>query len=206
MNSPGKKEDSLIQSVLQSTERDSLDLSPPRSSEGAPLTPTLSPFQKRGRGQGEGDLPKEGGGDNNPSDPLFPKVESQLEHPPLPLGEDQGEGTAHLYKTKNRRNPTPMERILWSELRNRKTLNLKFRRQHVILNYIVDFYCAELKLVIEVDGEYHKYQKKYDNKRQKEIEALGYRVIRFTNKELTNDINILFQKLEELKNELPKKK
>ena len=54
-----------------------------------------------------------------------------------------------------RQNETSVEKILWQSLRNRQILNLKFRRQHQIGDYIVDFYCHELKLIIELDGGYH---------------------------------------------------
>ena len=88
----------------------------------------------------------------------------------------------------NRKTATAAEDILWNALRGRKFLNLKFRRQHPLNAYIVDFYCHELKLVIEVDGKYHQEtaQIKYDEERTKELEAMGIKVMRLTNKEAGN--------------------
>ncbi|MBR8534091.1 endonuclease domain-containing protein [Carboxylicivirga sediminis] len=79
---------------------------------------------------------------------------------------------------------TPSEKILWSELRNKKLDGLKFRRQHPIEYYIADFYCHEKKLVIEIDGEIHLYQKQYDIGRTAELERFGIQVIRFKNEDV----------------------
>jgi very-short-patch-repair endonuclease len=89
-----------------------------------------------------------------------------------------------------RKSQTNTEKILWGKLRNRKIFNAKFRRQHPIDRYVVDFYCEEYKLIIEVDGEIHnkKDNKEYDLIRQRTLESYGYRIIRFKNKEI--DINI----------------
>ena len=67
-------------------------------------------------------------------------------------------------------------------------MNLKFRRQHPILNYIADFYCHELQIVIEVDGEYHNKedQAKEDEKRTKYLMEKGIKVFRLTNEEVIN--------------------
>lgn len=81
------------------------------------------------------------------------------------------------------------ERTLWKFLRNRQILGYKFRRQHVIGNFIVDFYCHELKLVIEVDGLSHEEQKSYDRDRQVYLENSGYSVIRFNNEEVVRNIS-----------------
>ena len=64
-----------------------------------------------------------------------------------------------------RANPTEPERILWTILRGRNLAGLKFRRQHPIEPYIVDFYCAEASLVIELDGQSHDDRKAYDDQR-----------------------------------------
>ncbi|MCK4667640.1 DUF559 domain-containing protein, partial [Candidatus Dependentiae bacterium] len=94
-----------------------------------------------------------------------------------------------------RKKQTSAEAILWTLLRNRKFLNLKFRRQHQIGDYIVDFYCDELKLIIELDGEIHneKKQKKKDQKRDKYLKSLGYNVLRFKNKQIFNNIQKVFE-------------
>ncbi|MBN2402192.1 MAG: DUF559 domain-containing protein [Spirochaetes bacterium] len=83
-------------------------------------------------------------------------------------------------------------------LRNRKFLNYKFRRQHVIEGFVVDFYCQKLRLAIEIDGKVHDRQKEYDEIRQQLIEERGIKFIRITNEEVNKDINILFSKISEI--------
>src|SRR5215212_8884103 len=77
---------------------------------------------------------------------------------------------------------TPAEAILWHILRNQK-VGFKFRRQHPIYRFIIDFYCAKAKLLIEIDGESHleRKQVEYDQARTEYLKELGYQVIRFTN-------------------------
>ena len=89
-----------------------------------------------------------------------------------------------------RKNHTGAEARLWSVLRNRKLEGRKFRRQHSIGKYTVDFLCFEEKLVVEVDGSSHDNVSKvlYDEKRDIIITAQGHRIIRFTNKEVYNHI------------------
>ena len=86
---------------------------------------------------------------------------------------------------------TEPEKILWNELKNRKVKRLKFRRQHPLLFYIADFYCHELRLVIEVDGGVHmlEKQKENDENRTAELERFGIRVIRFPNEMVINSID-----------------
>ena len=88
-----------------------------------------------------------------------------------------------------RENQTPAEGVLWELLRNRQVANLKFRRQHQIGPYIVDFFCNDLKLVVELDGEVHsgKAQVKKDQKRQAYLESLGFEVLRFDNDQFLED-------------------
>jgi very-short-patch-repair endonuclease len=88
-----------------------------------------------------------------------------------------------------RRNPTPTERHAWSLLRNQGILGLKFRRQHVLHGFIVDFYCSELRLVLELDGDHHREPSlaSYDAARSAWLEGAGYRVIRIQNRELTRE-------------------
>jgi len=83
-----------------------------------------------------------------------------------------------------RREPTPAEKHLWKYLRNRQLLGFKFRRQHTIERFVVDFYCHEAQLVIEVDGEIHDYTPEEDRIRQAFLEFNGFRVIRFRNEEV----------------------
>lgn len=88
-----------------------------------------------------------------------------------------------------RKNQTNAEEIFWKLVRNRKFENLKFRRQHQIGSYIVDFYCDEYKLIIEFDGDIHntKEQQRHDSIRDKYLTSLGNRVLRFKNEELLNN-------------------
>ncbi len=89
-----------------------------------------------------------------------------------------------------RKNMTKAEIVLWSKLKGKQLNGLKFRRQCGINNYVVDFYCPELKLAIEIDGDVHAYNSRivYDKKRQKEIEALGIKVLRYTNNDVIQNI------------------
>ena len=89
--------------------------------------------------------------------------------------------------------PTDAERLLWLHLQKSK-LGLPFRRQYIIADNIADFVCLPARLVIEIDGEYHdEIQQQYHDKlRTQEIEKLGFKVIRFTNKDvLTNIDNVI---------------
>ncbi|QNN25389.1 endonuclease domain-containing protein [Planctomycetales bacterium ZRK34] len=81
--------------------------------------------------------------------------------------------------------PTP-ERILWGYLRNRQLGGLKFRRQVPIDRYVADYYCADAKLIIELDGESHVGRAEYDERRTQVLESRGYRVLRFMNDDLLN--------------------
>jgi very-short-patch-repair endonuclease len=80
--------------------------------------------------------------------------------------------------------PTTAENLLWQKLRGKQVLGFKFRRQHVIDRFIVDFYCHEANLVIEVDGEIHQYTQAEDMIRQEFLESLGLRVLRFKNEDV----------------------
>ncbi len=83
-----------------------------------------------------------------------------------------------------RREPTPAEKLLWQKLRHKQLLGFKFRRQQAIDRFIVDFYCHEARLVVEVDGEIHDYSKEKDGIRQEFLESLGLRVVRFRNEDV----------------------
>ncbi len=89
-----------------------------------------------------------------------------------------------------RKEYTEAEDKLWQQLRNNK-IGVKFRRQHPIESYIADFISLQNKLIIEVDGGYHENeeQKTYDEERTKGLTEIGFRIIRFTNNEIINDIN-----------------
>lgn len=94
-----------------------------------------------------------------------------------------------------RKELTPAERKLWSHIRNDQ-LGVSFRRQHALGNYIPDFICIKKKLIIELDGSQHLEQTEYDNERTKYFESLGYRVIRFWNNQVMNEINGVIQTIE----------
>ena len=97
---------------------------------------------------------------------------------------------------KNRRPMTQAEEVLWQELRGTK-LGVHFRRQHVIGTYITDFVSLKNRLIIEVDGEYHQLpeQQLLDAERTKYFEQKGYRVIRFTNAQVLNDLEMVMSRL-----------
>ncbi len=83
-----------------------------------------------------------------------------------------------------RRDMTDAERMLWQHLRSRQLAGLRFRRQHPVGRYILDFVCLEAGLIIEVDGGQHGIQNSYDEARTAWLEERGYRVLRFWNNEV----------------------
>ena len=87
-----------------------------------------------------------------------------------------------------RKNLTPAEANLWQALRNKQLAGLRFRCQHPIGNFIFDFYCPACKLVVEVDGEIHCDRADYDNARSSKLAEHGYRVLRFSNQRVMNDL------------------
>ena len=106
----------------------------------------------------------------------------------------------------NRNKPTEAEFALWEALRV-KGIGEKFRRQHIIEDFIVDFFCADRGLTIEIDGGYHNYpaQMKQDAERTAALSKLGYIELRFTNEEVLSDINGVLQKITSFCNVLPSK-
>jgi leucyl-tRNA synthetase len=96
-----------------------------------------------------------------------------------------------LQRAREMRQPqTAAEATLWRAVRNRNLI-YKFRRQHTIERFIVDFYCAQAKLCIEIDGDTHQAagQQEYDAARTEYLETLGYQVIRFANNDVRYNIN-----------------
>jgi|WetSurMetagenome_2_1015567.scaffolds.fasta_scaffold726902_1 very-short-patch-repair endonuclease len=85
-----------------------------------------------------------------------------------------------------RKNLTPAEQKLWQHLRRGQIDGLHWRKQHAVGTYIVDFFCAKAKLVVEIDGDSHADQIEYDEARTAYLNELGYTVIRFTNREVFN--------------------
>ncbi|MFW2036631.1 endonuclease domain-containing protein [Acinetobacter junii] len=108
-----------------------------------------------------------------------------------------------------RSNATDAENLMWHFLRAKRFMNLKFRRQHVIAPYIVDFYCHELGLVVELDGSQHgtKDGKEYDTERTKFLEALDLKVVRYWNHDVLGRMDVvledLWRRCAELKNTSP---
>ncbi len=96
-----------------------------------------------------------------------------------------------------RKNQTPQEITMWKYLRNFQIHGLKFRRQYPIGNYIADFVCKEIKLIIEIDGGQHNETDsiEYDNKRTEFLESKGYRVLRFWNCDIDKNIEGVYQKI-----------
>ena len=96
-----------------------------------------------------------------------------------------------------RNNMTPAEKVLWEALRGKQLDDLKFRAQHPVGNFILDFWCPARKLVVELDGEVHQDQKEYDEARTKQLENYGYRVIRFHNDEVMTDLPSVLERIRE---------
>lgn len=96
-----------------------------------------------------------------------------------------------------KKNQTKTEQILWSKVRNRQVHNIKFRRQFGIGKYIVDFYSAQLKLVIEIDGPSHFTDEgiEYDKARTNYLQSLGLKVIRFTNDDIYRRVNSVIEQI-----------
>jgi very-short-patch-repair endonuclease len=102
-----------------------------------------------------------------------------------------------------RKRMTLPEKLLWEKLNRKQISGVRFRRQHPIDFFIVDFYCHEAKLVVEIDGEIHNSSKEYDDGRSAEMERYSIKVIRFTNKEVEEDIdNVINRVKSEIKNRL----
>jgi len=120
--------------------------------------------------------------------------------PPLPSGEGRGEGETRRnppaypdtldHSRALRRSPTDAEKALWLELRGRRLMGFRFRRQQPIGPFIVDFYCASARLVVEVDGGGHALERKEDRDRERDraLESEGIRVLRFWNTEVLRNM------------------
>lgn len=104
-------------------------------------------------------------------------------------------------RRKLRRYATPAEKLFWAHVTDRQFLNLKFRRQHGVGKYIIDFYCPEKKLAIEIDSDTHAGLEQ-DATRTAYLESLGYHVIRYHNRDIMQNVDGVFedliQKLESL--------
>ncbi len=140
--------------------------------------------------------------------PLGDRGVAQAIYNPMPFSKNPTENTMFYgaeptifeYAKVLRKNPTIAEQTLWRYL-NKRRLGVKFRRQHPIFKYIADFYCHKLRLVIEVDGDYHLdfNQGEYDKFRTEDLSEFGIKVVRFTNEQVLNDIEPV---LEQIKNKI----
>ena len=102
----------------------------------------------------------------------------------------------HLAR-ENRKAPTDAEQIMWHHLRSRKLAGFKFRRQHPLYDFIVDFYCHDGKLVVEIDGDVHlsSNEKEYDEDRTHILNEFGLSVLRFTNIEVIENVDDVLKKI-----------
>ena len=102
-----------------------------------------------------------------------------------------------------RKNQTEDEKLLWVYLKS-KQLGVRFKRQHPIWMYIADFYCHEIKLVIEIDGSVHKIKEVIENDiiRQEDITSFGIKVIRFTNQEIRTNVTGVIERIQNVINEI----
>ncbi|MGM5469374.1 leucine--tRNA ligase [Flavobacteriaceae bacterium LMO-SS05] len=94
-----------------------------------------------------------------------------------------------------RANPTKAEAALWQHLKSKK-INVKFRQQHLIEDYIVDFVCLSKQLIVEVDGKIHEFQVEEDSNRTEVLENKGFKVIRFTNEEVLGNIDSVISRIQ----------
>ena len=96
-----------------------------------------------------------------------------------------------------RKEETKAEKILWKKLRS-NNLGIKFRRQHPVDMYILDFYAPKTKLAIELDGSIHKENKEYDKERTRYLESKKIKVVRFWNSEVENNLENVLNKIRNL--------
>ncbi|MBD0351855.1 MAG: endonuclease domain-containing protein, partial [Flavisolibacter sp.] len=106
-------------------------------------------------------------------------------------------GILKEYALKNRSVPTQAEEMLWNSLKTKQLSDYKFRRQHIIDRFIADFVCLKKKLVVEVDDLIHQLPQNQgsDEQRTIRLNELGFTVIRFTNEEVTNNLDDVLQKI-----------
>jgi len=103
-------------------------------------------------------------------------------------------GTAGFAK-QPRRNQTDAERVLWFRLRNRRLNDLKFKRQVPIDRYVVDFCCSDARLIVELDGGQHATQTVEDLNRTRNLEAMGYLVLRFWNNDVLQNLDGVLEEI-----------
>ena len=109
-------------------------------------------------------------------------------------------GKLKTYARNMRKMPTPAEQILWERLRRKQVGGFKFRRQHPIQHFIVDLYCADARLVIEIDGSIHdkNEQAEYDENRQRVLEEMGIEGLRLSNDEVVEQTDATIEQILEI--------
>mgnify|MGYP001765536796 CR=1 FL=1 len=151
---------------------------------GKPLTPPSPPLSPKGTSFGAS------GGEATAPSPEKGRAGEGLRFLPY-------EKHLTAYARASRKDPTPAENLLWQKvLRNRQFNGYKFLRQKPIGPYIADFYCAELKLVIEVDGDSHAGQVGYDAARTFFLEQREIRVLRYANRDILNNLPGIYEHLQ----------
>jgi len=113
----------------------------------------------------------------------MPQSPEQLRFRPHRVGAELLERAREM-----RHEPAPAEQKLWWCLRNRRLNGFKFRRQVPVLTYVPDFYCADCKLLVELDGDSHDGREQYDEKRTQDLMNQGYRVVRFLNTDVFDNL------------------
>lgn len=153
------------------------------------LTPALS--RKREREQDEA-------AESSPSSIKQGREQQPAELGSSPLSRERER--ARVRARALRQGQTDAEALLWSRLRNRQMLGLKFRRQHPIGNYFADFACVEAGLVIELDGGQHNeaLATEHDYMRSHEMASLGFQTLRFWNNEVLNETEAVIEKIWQL--------
>lgn len=111
-------------------------------------------------------------------------------HHPQTIPED-----LKAYAREMRKTMPDAEQLLWYLLRNRRISGAKFRRQHPIGRYIVDFYCHEKLLAVELDGSQHSEQQVYDQRRDADLNRLGIRVLRFWNSQMLQETEAVLESI-----------
>jgi len=194
-----------------------------------PLAPSptsphpLAPSPTRGEDEPPHPLaPSPTRGEDEPPHPLAPSPMRGEDEPPHPLapspmrGEGGQEGQEDRWEVSDslrekmtavarqfRKEPTASEAILWGALRGRKLENRKFRRQQPIGCFVVDFFCAAERLIVEVDGLIHDSQQTLDRQRQELLESLGLRVLRLKAEEVEQSLTSSLQKIQDVLNFAP---
>ncbi len=103
-----------------------------------------------------------------------------------------------------REEPTEAEQILWDRLRDRGLNGYKFRRQHAIDRFIVDFYCREAALIIEIDGPIHEKQVEQDQERQEALTRMGFHFLRFSNDQVYDQLQSVLAQIVQALEAYPK--